>query len=162
MSRLLRKQRTSLIPGKFTYNTENRGTINSGQSRITCNIWTRDTKQRQRKQHNTRRVWRYQREVIRIRISKKNRQHNGQKKKYKRDKQQSTKYTHTTKDRVTRTPLKTGSELMCSGRVGSLCSTSGTRGVSLVIDPVISHVWGKNQELFPRVEHIRCHLWNYI
>jgi hypothetical protein len=31
-----------------------------------------------------RRVWRYQREVIRIRISKKNRQHNGQKKKYKR------------------------------------------------------------------------------
>jgi hypothetical protein len=32
----------------------------------------------------TRRVWRYQREVIRIRISKKSRQHNGQKKKYKR------------------------------------------------------------------------------
>jgi len=31
-----------------------------------------------------RRVWRYQREAIRIRISKKNRQHNGQKKKYKR------------------------------------------------------------------------------
>jgi hypothetical protein len=30
------------------------------------------------------RVWRYQREVIRICISKKNRQHNGQKKKYKR------------------------------------------------------------------------------
>jgi hypothetical protein len=55
---------------------------------------------------------------------------NGQKKKYKRDKQQSTKYTHTTKDRVTRTPLKTRSELMCTGRVGSFCSTSGTRGVS--------------------------------
>jgi hypothetical protein len=30
------------------------------------------------------RVWRYQREVIRIRKSKKNRQHNGQKKKYNR------------------------------------------------------------------------------
>jgi hypothetical protein len=30
------------------------------------------------------RVWRYQREVIRIRISKKNRQYNGKKKKYKR------------------------------------------------------------------------------
>jgi hypothetical protein len=30
-----------------------------------------------------RRVWRYQREVIRIRKSKKNRQRNGQKKKYK-------------------------------------------------------------------------------
>ena len=33
---------------------------------------------------NIRRVCRYQREVIRIRRSKKNRQHNGQKKKYKR------------------------------------------------------------------------------
>jgi 16S rRNA U1498 N3-methylase RsmE len=32
----------------------------------------------------TRRVRRYQREVIRIRISKKSRQHNGQKKEYKR------------------------------------------------------------------------------
>jgi hypothetical protein len=38
--------------------------------------------------------------VIRIRISKKNRQHNGQKKK---DKQRSTKHTHKTKDRSTRT-----------------------------------------------------------
>ena len=51
-------------------------------------------------------------EVIRIRKSKKNRQHNGQKKK---DKQRSTKHTHKTKDRVTRTPLKTGGELRCSG-----------------------------------------------
>ena len=42
--------------------------------------------------------------VIRIRISK-NRQHNGQTKKYK---QRSTKHTHKTKDRVTRTPLQTG------------------------------------------------------
>jgi hypothetical protein len=38
--------------------------------------------------------------LIRIRISKKNRQNNGQKKK---DKQRSTKHTHKTKDRVTRT-----------------------------------------------------------
>jgi len=43
--------------------------------------------------------------ITRIRISKKNRQHNGQKKKYK---QRSTKHTHKIKDRVTRTPLKTG------------------------------------------------------
>jgi hypothetical protein len=41
--------------------------------------------------------------AIRIRISKKNRQHNGQKEKYK---QRSTKHTYITKDRVTRTPLK--------------------------------------------------------
>jgi hypothetical protein len=35
-----------------------------------------------------------------------------------------TKYTHKTKDRVTRTPLKTGDELRCSGRVRGSCSTS--------------------------------------
>jgi hypothetical protein len=36
----------------------------------------------------------------------------------------STKHTHNTKDRVTRTPLKTGGELRCSGRVSCSCSTS--------------------------------------
>jgi hypothetical protein len=48
----------------------------------------------------------------------------------KRTTGQTTIYnTHKTKDRVTRTPLNTGGELRCSGpgRVGSSCSTSGTR-----------------------------------
>ena len=36
--------------------------------------------------------------VIRIRISKKNGQNNGQKKKIQKDKQRSTKHTHKTKD----------------------------------------------------------------
>jgi hypothetical protein len=44
--------------------------------------------------------------VIRIRNSMKDRQHNDQKIKDKEDKQQSTKHTHKTKDRVTRTPPK--------------------------------------------------------
>ena len=39
--------------------------------------------------------------AIRIRISKKNRQHNGQKKKVQNDKQRSTKHTYKSKDRVT-------------------------------------------------------------
>ena len=69
--------------------------------------------------------------VIRIRISKKNRQHNGQE-----NKQRSTKHTHKTRDRVTRAPLKTEGELRCSGRVGSFCSTTGTRRVNLVTNPV--------------------------
>ena len=73
--------------------------------------------------------------LIRIRISKNNRQHNGQKKK---DKQRSTKHTHKTKDQATRTQLKTGGEIRCSGRVGSSCSTSGTRRVNLVTNPVTS------------------------
>jgi hypothetical protein len=42
------------------------------------------------------------------RISKKDRQHNGQKKKGQKDKQWSSKHTHKTKDRATRTPLKPG------------------------------------------------------
>jgi hypothetical protein len=38
-------------------------------------------------------------------------------KEVKQDKQRSTKHTNKTKDRVTRTPPKTGGELMCSGRI---------------------------------------------
>ena len=45
--------------------------------------------------------------VIRI-CNSKDQQYNGQKKK---DNQRSTKHMHKTKDRVTRTPLKTGGEL---------------------------------------------------
>ena len=37
--------------------------------------------------------------IIRIRISKKNRKHNDQKKKVQKDKQRSTKHTHQTKNR---------------------------------------------------------------
>jgi hypothetical protein len=70
--------------------------------------------------------------VSRIHISKKNRQHNGQKKKVLKDKQRSTKHTHKTKDRVKRTPLNTGGELMCSGRVSSSCFISSTRRVNLI------------------------------
>ena len=54
------------------------------------------------------------------------------KKRVQKDKQRSTKHTHKTKDRVTRTPLKTEGELRCSGRVTSSCSTSGTRRVILL------------------------------
>ena len=59
------------------------------------------------------------------------------KEKVQKDKQRSTKHTHKAKDRLTR--IKTGGELMCSGRVRSSYSTSGTRRVNLVTDSVISH-----------------------
>jgi hypothetical protein len=58
------------------------------------------------------------------------------------------KHTYKTKDRVTRTSLKTGGERRCSGRVGSSCSTSDTRRVNLVRIPVISHERGKDREVF--------------
>jgi hypothetical protein len=86
--------------------------------------------------------------VIRIPKSKKNRQHNGQKKKDKRCKQRYTKHTYKTKDRTTRTPLKTRGEIMCSVRVNSSFSTSGTRlaniqsfvleAITLTITPLMS------------------------
>ena len=49
---------------------------------------------------------------------------------------QSTKQK--TKERATRTPQKTEGELRRSGRVGSSCSTSDTRRVTVVTNPVIS------------------------
>ena len=63
--------------------------------------------------------------VLRICKSKKNKQHNGQN---KRTKGQTTIYKTyiKTKERVTRTLLETGDELMCSGRFNSSCSTSDT------------------------------------
>jgi hypothetical protein len=70
------------------------------------------------------------------------------KEKVQKDKQRSTKHTYKTKDRLTRTPLKPGGELRCSGRVNSSCSTSDTRRVSLVTNPVISHERGKDQDVF--------------
>jgi hypothetical protein len=54
------------------------------------------------------------------------------KEKVQKDKQRSTKHTHKTKDRVTRTPLKTGGELRRSGKVSNFCSTSSTCHVNLV------------------------------
>ena len=53
------------------------------------------------------------------------------KERVQKDKQRSTKHVHKTKDRVTRTPLKTGGELRWSGRVSSSCSTIGTHRVNL-------------------------------
>ena len=94
--------------------------------------------------------------VIRIRISKKNRQHNGQKKKYKRTNNDLQNIHIKTKDRITRTPLKTGGELRCSGRVGSSCSTSGTHRVNLVTNQVINREWGKDRELFTTNRRYPC------
>ena len=74
--------------------------------------------------------------VTRIRKSRKDRQHNGQS---KRTKGQTTIYKHKHKDRVTRTPLKTGCELRCFGGVSGSCSTSDTRRDNLGTNPVISH-----------------------
>ena len=93
-----------------------------------------------------RRVWRYQMGNQNPYIEEQTTQ--WPKEKVQNDKQWSTKHTHKTKDRVTRTPLKNRGELRCSGRVSSSCSTSDTRRVNLAINPVTSPEWGKVQEVF--------------
>ena len=82
-----------------------------------------------------RRVWRYQGGNQNPYIEEQTTQWS--KEKVQKDNQRSTKHTYKAKDRVTRTPLKTGGELRCSGRASSSCSTSDTRRVNLVTNPVI-------------------------
>ena len=62
---------------------------------------------------------------------KKNRQHSHQKKKDKQTNNDLQNITHTTNDWATRTLLKAGYELRCSGRVTSSCSTSDTCHVTI-------------------------------
>jgi hypothetical protein len=76
--------------------------------------------------------------LIRSRKPEKDRKHNDQ---GQRDLQN---ITQKTKIRPTRTPLKTGGELRCSRRVGSSCSTWGTRRVALLANLVISLECGKD------------------
>jgi len=69
--------------------------------------------------------------VIRIRKSKNDRQQNAQKNNDKWTNNDLQNITHKTKDRVTRTSLKTGGELGCSGSVNSNNSTSDTHCVTV-------------------------------
>jgi hypothetical protein len=73
--------------------------------------------------------------VIKIRKSKKNRQHNGQKKK---DKQRSTKHTQKVKDRVMRAPLKPGDTFLAWYR---LCSDTLTHKYMTVHFPGLAQAW---------------------
>ena len=94
-----------------------------------------------------RRVWRYQRGNTNPYIEEEQTT-KCPKEKVQNDKQRSTKHTYKTKDRVTRNPQTAGGELRCSERVISSWSTSGTRRVNLVTNPVISREWGKDWEEF--------------
>jgi hypothetical protein len=55
--------------------------------------------------------------------------------KRKRTKNDLQKTTETNDLATLKTPLKTGDEVRCSGRVNSFCSTSGTHHVSLDTNP---------------------------
>jgi len=53
--------------------------------------------------------------------------------------------TQKTKDRGTQTSLNTEGEHRCSRMVSSCCSSSGTRRVTLVANPLISNLFCKGQ-----------------
>jgi hypothetical protein len=76
-----------------------------------------------------RRVWRYQRGNQNPYIEK---EQTTQWPKGQKDKQRSTKHTHQTKDPVTRTPIKTGGELRCSGRVSTVLEIENTKGLTTI------------------------------
>ena len=107
----------------------------------------------------TRRVWRYQMGNQNPYIEEEQTTQ-WPKEKVQKDKQRSTKHSHKTKDRVTRTPLKIGGELRCSGRENSSCSTSGIHRVNQVTNPMISNEWERTGKCLWKVEHIRGHLWH--
>jgi hypothetical protein len=62
--------------------------------------------------------------------------------------------TQRTKDWATRTTLKARSSLRCSGKVGSYCTTSGTRRITLVTIPMLKHEWGKNRIVITTNGHL--------
>jgi len=78
-----------------------------------------------RKMHDLRKDWRYQR-AIQKPFTLKDRQNNGQKRKYKMTNTDVQNTTQKTKDRATRFPLKSVCEVRCSGRVSCSCSACGT------------------------------------
>jgi hypothetical protein len=92
-----------------------------------------------------RRVWRYQRGNQNPYIEEEQTTQ-WPNEKVQKDKQRSTKNTYKTKDRVTRTPLKT-------------CSTSDSRRVNLVTNPVISHERGKDREVFMTSG---TYIWSFV
>ena len=51
----------------------------------------------------------------------------------------------TQKTRATRTPLKTGGEIWCSGKIGSAYSTYATHCITLDTNPDIDHERGKDK-----------------
>jgi hypothetical protein len=86
--------------------------------------------------------------VIRIRISKKNKQHNGQKKKHKTTNNDLPNIHMKLKNT---NPTKNRGELRGSGRVSSSCSTRDT--------PVISHELGRDREVFTTSG---TYLWSFV
>ena len=97
--------------------------------------------------------------VIRSHKSKKEKQYSCQKRNDNRTNNGLQNTTQKTKDRVTRTSLKTGEELRCSGRVGISFSTNGIHHVTLVTNPVKSHGRVKDRIVITRNRTYHSSYW---
>jgi len=87
---------------------------------------------------------------IRIRKSKKDRQHNGQRKGDNRTNNDLQNTTQKTRDRATRTPLKTGANLIIQKSKKFLLHQWHPSYYSnhyKQLNPVISHEWGNDREV---------------
>ena len=98
--------------------------------------------------------------VIRIRKST-DKQRNGQR---ETTKGQTTIYKNYTESKRSNNtdPTKNRGELRCSGRINSSWSTSGTRRVALVTNPVISHEWGNDREVLTTSGTYPWTFWYYL
>ena len=99
--------------------------------------------------HSSRRVWGYQRGNQNPEIRRTD-------KTMAKRKRTNNDLQSITKDRVTWIPLKTGGELMCSGRVSSSCSTSGNPFIHRFKQyPTTLHLnSGKNNKIYKEYTYI--------
>ena len=87
------------------------------------------------------------------RKSKNDKQYNSQMKRDKRTNSDLQNNTLKTKDRATRTPLKTGVDLRCFGRGSSSCSTCGTRRVTIFTNSCPSRSAARHVALICVISH---------
>ena len=102
-----------------------------------------------------RRVWRDQRGNQNPYIKEQTTQ--WRKEKVQKGKHQSTRHTYKAKGPVTEVPLKTG----VNSRVYRSWSTSGTRRVDIVTNPIISHEWAKDRDVLTISGTYRWSLWHF-
>ena len=79
----------------------------------------------------------------------------------KKDKRTNNDLQSIIKDRVTRTPLITRGELVCSGSMSSSCSISGTLRVILVTTPVTTHKCWHETVVKYTMTNLKPILWQF-
>jgi hypothetical protein len=84
--------------------------------------------------------------------------------KQERTKGQTTfyKHTHTTTDRVAWTPLKTGTEFRCFGRVSSYCCTTSDTCCDIPIGTTSSEIMYQLRDMYSKTFSSSRHKWLWL